>query len=80
MVFVLSLRAQGDPLLREEWYNPVPPEVRKQLGDFAVACRGQGVRFGIGLSPLGALASFDEVIKQALLQRLRFSTRLASRT
>jgi hypothetical protein len=63
---------KGDPLLREEWYNPVPPEVRKQLGDFAVACRGQGVRFGIGLSPLGALASFDEVIKQALLQRLRF--------
>lgn len=59
-----------DPLLREQWYDPVPPGVCKQLGDFAMACQEQGVRFGIGLSPLGALESFDGVIKQALLQRL----------
>lgn len=33
--------------------------------------KGSTGRFGVGLSPLGSLESFDEVIKQALLQRLR---------
>ena len=62
---------KGDPLLREEWYNPVPPEAQKRIGDFAADCGRHGVRFGVGLSPLGALESFDGVIRQALLQRLQ---------
>ena len=61
-----------DPLLRDEWFAPIPSETQARLGDFAASCREQGVRFGVGLSPLGALEAFDEVIQQALLQRLRF--------
>lgn len=61
-----------DPLLREQWHAPMPTEACNALGDFAGICRDQDVRFGVGLSPMGALESFDEVIQQALLQRLRF--------
>ena len=61
-----------DPWLREQWHAPMPQAKQQELGDFASACRGRGVRFGIGLSPLGALESFDDVIRQALLQRLHF--------
>ncbi len=62
---------KGDPLLREQWFEPVPEETRAAMNTFASACREQGVRFGMGLSPLGALESFDDIIRQALQQRLR---------
>mgnify|MGYP000082528709 CR=1 FL=1 len=60
-----------DPLLREQWFEPVPEGTRAGMAKFASACRAQGVRFGVGLSPLGALEAFDDVIRQALLQRLQ---------
>lgn len=63
---------KADPSLRDQWYDNGSSEYQQALGDFAAHCRGQGMRFGVGLSPLGALASFDEVIQQALQQRLHF--------
>jgi hypothetical protein len=62
---------KGDPLLREQWFEPVPEDTRADMEAFASACREQGVRFGVGLSPLGALEAFDDVIRQALLHRLK---------
>ena len=61
---------KADPLLREQWFEPLPDETRDAMAAFAAACRSRGVRFGVGLSPLGALESFDDIIRQALLQRL----------
>ncbi|MGM0450072.1 MAG: beta-N-acetylglucosaminidase domain-containing protein [Pseudomonadota bacterium] len=63
---------KGDPLLREQWFEPMPEGTREAMEGFASACRAQGVRFGVGLSPLGALESFDDIIRQALMQRLQF--------
>ncbi|MEQ6886729.1 beta-N-acetylglucosaminidase domain-containing protein [Salicola sp. Rm-C-2C1-2] len=63
---------KGDPLLREQWFEPVSEKTQAAMAEFASACRMQGVRFGVGLSPLGALASFDDIIRQALLHRLQF--------
>ena len=42
---------KADTYLRRQWQEPYPPPDQAELAAFADACRGAGVRFGIGLSP-----------------------------
>ncbi|HWT13422.1 MAG TPA: beta-N-acetylglucosaminidase domain-containing protein [Allosphingosinicella sp.] len=42
---------KADAFLRRRWQEPFPEARLGRLGDFASACRGAGVRFGVGLSP-----------------------------
>jgi hypothetical protein len=42
---------KADPYLRRRWLEPHPPEALDEIAAFAAFCRGQGVRFGIGLTP-----------------------------
>ena len=42
---------KADPHLRRRWQVPHPPEALDALAAFANFCRGEGVRFGVGLTP-----------------------------
>ncbi len=42
---------KADAHLRRRWREPWPEREMARLGDFARFCRGESVRFGIGLSP-----------------------------
>ena len=42
---------KADPYLRRRWQDPYPERELEKLAAFAKYCRGEGVRFGIGLSP-----------------------------
>lgn len=61
---------KADPSLRENWRQPLPSEHRAELADFAAYCGSAGMRFGVGLSPIGALEPFDDACQQALQDRL----------
>ncbi|MBX3483966.1 beta-N-acetylglucosaminidase domain-containing protein [Phenylobacterium sp.] len=59
-----------DGHLRRKWREPYPDATLKDLGDFAAVCRGQGVRFGVGLSPYALFQNFDGPSKDALAAKL----------
>ena len=42
---------KADPFLRRRWQDPHPDGELEALARFGKACRGLGVRFGVGLSP-----------------------------
>ncbi len=42
---------KADAHLRRRWREPHPAEEARSLATFAGGCAGQGVDFGVGLSP-----------------------------
>jgi hypothetical protein len=60
---------KGDAYLRRRWREPHPEAERRALLAFAAACRGQGVRFGVGLSPFELHFAFDAEARRALLEK-----------
>ena len=58
---------KADRWLRDLWRMPWPESAREPLRDVAAACRRLGLRWGVGLSPLGADARRD---REALSRRL----------
>ena len=61
---------KGDALLREKWQMPYAPADVATLGAFADDVRGQGMRFGVGLSPFGAQHGFDASARTTMRAKL----------
>lgn len=61
---------KSDATLREGWRRRVPASHRADLTTFATTCRRAGMRFGMGLSPIGVLENFDKAARLALERRL----------
>lgn len=56
--------------LRRGWKEDTPAEEARGLGTFAAACRGAGVRFGVGLTPWGILDDPAGEARSALARKL----------
>jgi hyaluronoglucosaminidase len=63
---------KGDPYLRRRWRERHPEEWWRGLAGFADACRGAGVRFGIGLSPYEVYRDFGQDTRDALAEKLKW--------
>lgn len=61
---------KADAHLRENWREDWPEEQAKVLYELSADCRGRGMRFGIGLSPLGLDAEFGRQQRRELRRRL----------
>lgn len=61
---------KGDARLREKWREPFSATQLQELAAFSHYCAAAGVRFGVGLSPLKALADFSPATRQALADKL----------
>lgn len=61
---------KADPYLRKRWDQPFSQGSAADLARFATACRAQGVRFGVGLSPFEIFNRFDATAKAALEAKL----------
>lgn len=61
---------KADPFLRRRWREPHPPEQGQAIADFARACDGMGVAFGVGLSPFEIYRAFGDEAKVALAEKL----------
>lgn len=59
-----------DTKLRRNWQQPYDATELKALTEFAAACRSEGVRFGVGLTPFAAHLDFSEDAKAALKAKL----------
>ncbi|MFE8072535.1 beta-N-acetylglucosaminidase domain-containing protein [Marinobacteraceae bacterium S3BR75-40.1] len=67
---------KADPYLRRRWHEPHPETEANALAAFADACREQGVRFGVGLSPFEIFNRFDSQARQSLADKLAFLDRI----
>ena len=61
---------KADAHLRRRWREPHPAADAEALAVFSAACRGEGVRFGVGLSPYELFLNFDDAAKAALDDKL----------
>ncbi|MDZ7844346.1 MAG: beta-N-acetylglucosaminidase domain-containing protein [Anaerolineales bacterium] len=61
---------KADPGVRDDWRNPWSTGHAEALSAFAARCRGLGLRFGIGLSPLGLAGDGPRADWDALAARL----------
>lgn len=61
---------KADVYLRKRWQELHPPEMALQLQHLSAACRAQGVRFGVGLSPYEIYRAFDAEAQSALAYKL----------
>lgn len=61
---------KADPGVRSEWRTSWGDEHAQALHDFAGRCRGLGMRFGIGLTPLGLRVDSPQADWAALAERL----------
>lgn len=61
---------KADAFLRKRWREPCPDAELERLAAFAAACRGAGVRFGVGLSPYELYRDFDAAAKADLGAKL----------
>lgn len=62
--------AKADPAVRAGWRTPWPDAEADELRAFAGTCRAHGVRFGIGLTPLGLDRHAPAADWDALARRL----------
>ena len=62
---------KGDRYLRSSWREPLPEHTLEQLQALGDHYRNHGVRWGLGLSPLGLLDAFDASDKQALIEKVQ---------
>lgn len=61
---------KADAFLRRRWREPHPDAELEALKALALECRGQGVRFGVGLSPVELYRAFDAVAQADLARKL----------
>lgn len=61
---------KSDGFLRRSWHEQHPNDFAQNLGQLSVACREQGVRFGIGLSPFELYWNFDRQGGEALRHKI----------
>ena len=61
---------KDDPYLRRQWRENWPEDRNRRLCDLASVYRREGVRFGMGLSPLEIYLNFDEEAKTALRKKV----------
>jgi hypothetical protein len=61
---------KADAHLRRRWKEPHPKAEHEALASFAAACRAQGVRFGVGLSPFEVYRHFDDEARATLKARI----------
>lgn len=61
---------KADPAVRTAWRRPWPDEQARGLAAFARHCRHLGLRFGIGLSPVGLAAEGPRTDWDALAARI----------
>lgn len=59
-----------DQTLRNRWRDPFTADETQALADFSAYCRTAGVRFGVGLSPVGAVSDFGPSSRDALQRKL----------
>jgi len=59
-----------DGFLRERWMEDHPRETFEALRSFSRHCRGIGVRFGVGLSPLNIFRDFNAEARKRLSGKL----------
>ena len=59
-----------DEKLRRDWRTLHSGSETEDIRKFADICRGQAMRFGIGLSPYGAHADFNAEVKSALKAKI----------
>ncbi|KEF30743.1 Hyaluronidase [Marinobacter nitratireducens] len=67
---------KADPFLRKRWQEPHPPAAAAELAAFSRFCRGEGVRFGVGLSPYEIFNRFDDDARRALAEKLALLDRI----
>ncbi len=60
---------KGDTSLRVRWREPF--NALESLSVLAAECRTQGLKFGVGLSPMGLQMGYTKADRQVLLDRLR---------
>lgn len=70
--------AKSDPHVREQWGEPWSEVEFAELASFADHCRACGMRFGIGLSPVGLQSDQDEEGLARLLQRVQQIDRIGA--
>jgi hypothetical protein len=61
---------KADEIFRRHWRDPIPTDHLAALKAFADICRGEGVRFGVGLSPYELYLAFDGAAKRDLAAKL----------
>lgn len=61
---------KADGFLRRRWRETPPEPEIKALARFAAACREEGVRFGVGLSPFEVWRDFGPATRSALVDKL----------
>ncbi|QVM82595.1 beta-N-acetylglucosaminidase domain-containing protein [Novosphingobium decolorationis] len=61
---------KADRALRREWQRAHSPEETAELAEFSAYCRDLGLRFGIGLTPIGATHPFDGAARDDLARRI----------
>ena len=61
---------KADPRLRRRWREPHGDEEAGQISRLSARCRELGMRFGIGLSPIGLHLDFGREAKGALKRKL----------
>ncbi len=61
---------KSDPFLRRRWRESHPDADLQRLRDLSAACRGVGVRFGVGLSPFEIYRAFDTAARADLACKL----------
>lgn len=61
---------KGDAFLRSRWREPLPQDTFEQLRQLASHYQQQGVRWGIGLSPLGLAESYSAADRIALQSKV----------
>ncbi len=61
---------KADPFLRRRWQEPHREEELEELATFSSFCRGQGVRFGIGLTPFELHLAPGEGWREAIHAKL----------
>ena len=61
---------KSDLFLRERWADDHPADQFSELKKFAAHCRSQGVRFGVGLSPMNIFRDFNAGEKAKLARKL----------
>lgn len=61
---------KADAYLRRQWQDEHPESSAQELRQLARACRGHGVRFGIGLSPFELYWNFDRQGGEALRRKI----------
>jgi hypothetical protein len=61
---------KGDGYLRRRWHESRPAAEADALAGFAAACRGAGVRFGVGLSPFEVHFGFGGDARAVMAHKL----------